>query len=142
MELVTRYAVSLVVLLVALVTVGGAFVLARPGERVEDGTEMIELGERTYIAPGAVSSTFAAEGVPLPYRSDFGRVTILSSVPPARQGQPGKVIAVVGPRTGRLSFGPVVTTFDERFENVLVTYDGTDEAVVDRLDAAVAALRP
>jgi hypothetical protein len=52
------------------------------------------------------------------------------------------VIVAVGARTGRLSFGPELTSYDERFENVLVTYDGTDEAVVNRLDAAVEALKP
>jgi hypothetical protein len=49
---------------------------------------------------------------------------------------------VVGGRTGRVGFGAQATSFDERFENVLVTYDGTDEAVVERLEAAVDELEP
>ncbi len=138
----TRYAVSLVVLLVAFLTVGGVLVLARPEYRDANESEMIELAERAFVAPTAVRSAFAAEGVRLPYRSRFARLTMFSSVPPARQGQLGKVIVVVGPRTGRISFGPEVASYDERFENVLVTYDGTDDAVVDRLDAAVEALKP
>jgi hypothetical protein len=140
MELVTRYAVSLVVLLVAFATVGGAYVLARPEYRAADASEMIELAEQEYISPGAVGAAFAAEGVRLPHRSAFVNMTILNSAPPAAQGRPGKVVVVVGGRTGRVGFGPKVTPYDERFENVLVTYDGTDEAVVDRIDAAVAAL--
>ena len=32
-------------------------------------------------------------------------------------------------------------SYDERFENILVTYDGTDAATLERVKAAVNALR-
>jgi hypothetical protein len=142
MEFVTRYAVSLVVLLVACATIAGVFLFARPEHRSDGESEMIELADQEYVSPLAVAAAFAAEGVRLPYRSVFANVTTFSSVPPALQGRPDKVIVAVGARAGTLSFGPELTPYDERFENVLVTYDGTDEAIVHRLDAAVEALKP
>lgn len=48
---------------------------------------------------------------------------------------------VVGPRTGTGSYGPRLEPFDERFGNVLVTYGGKDERLLERIENAVDALR-
>ena len=47
----------------------------------------------------------------------------------------------VGPRTGTGSFGPELAAYDERFGNVMVTYGGSDEGLLDRVEAAVDELR-
>jgi hypothetical protein len=39
------------------------------------------------------------------------------------------------------SFGPKLEPYDERFGNVMVTYGRKDERMLDRVKAAVAALR-
>jgi hypothetical protein len=44
-------------------------------------------------------------------------------------------------RSGNVDFGPKVGSYDERFENILVTYDGTDAATLERVKAAVNTLR-
>ena len=48
---------------------------------------------------------------------------------------------MVGPRTGRGSWGPKLESYDERFGNVFVSYGGHDEGLLGRVKAAVAALR-
>jgi hypothetical protein len=48
---------------------------------------------------------------------------------------------MVGPKTGRGSWGPKLEPYDERFDNVLVTYGGHDEALLRQVEAAVSDLR-
>lgn len=48
---------------------------------------------------------------------------------------------VVGPRTGTGSYGPELEPYDERFGNVLVTYGGEDEQLLEQIENAVDALR-
>jgi hypothetical protein len=47
----------------------------------------------------------------------------------------------VAPRNGKGSWGPVLQPYDERFDNVGVTYGGGDEALLERVEAAVEDLR-
>ena len=47
----------------------------------------------------------------------------------------------VAPRSGRGAWGLELDAYDERFDNLLVTYGGNDEALVRRVDAAVDELR-
>lgn len=47
---------------------------------------------------------------------------------------------VVGPRTGTGSFGPELEPYDDRFGNVLVTYGGEDEQLLERIENAVDSL--
>jgi hypothetical protein len=46
-----------------------------------------------------------------------------------------------GPRTGIGSFGPKLESYDNRFENVMVTYGGHDEQLLLEIKAAVSSLR-
>jgi hypothetical protein len=48
---------------------------------------------------------------------------------------------VIGPRTGTGSYGPELEPYDERFGNVLVTYGRDDAQLLERVSAAVDALR-
>jgi hypothetical protein len=40
-----------------------------------------------------------------------------------------------------VEYGPHIAKYDERFENILVTYDGTDAATLNRVEAAVDELK-
>jgi hypothetical protein len=51
-----------------------------------------------------------------------------------------KLSVLVGTRTGLVGFGAKYNAYDERFENVMITYGGSDEALLARIKAAVAAL--
>ena len=104
----------------------------------EPGTEMVDLAEKDYISPATARAAFAAEGLPLAYTTSVGLppLLILSNSPPATSTAE-KLVAPVGARTGRVGFGGKFTPYDERFENVVVTYGGDDEAVLTRITAAV-----
>jgi hypothetical protein len=63
---------------------------------------------------------------------------VLHSDPPPQTAD--KLSVLVGTRTGLVGFGAKYNAYDERFENVMVTYGGSDEALLARIKAAVAAL--
>lgn len=100
---------------------------------------MTNLAEQDYLSPARVRAAFAAEGVPLPYSTRIANLTTFSN---GRRGATAeKLFVQIGARTGRIGFGPELTPYDERFENVLVTYGGPDEALLARVKDAVAALK-
>jgi hypothetical protein len=140
MRLVARHPVSLVIVLAAFAAVAAVFTFARPQYHRPYESKMTNLAEQDYISPKTVRAAFAREGLALRYLSATN-LTVLSDVPSAEQGHPGKVVVVVGGRTGMIGLGPELDPYDERFDNVLVTYDGTNGATVDRVKAAVAALK-
>jgi hypothetical protein len=140
-QLLTRYPVVLGVTLAAAALLTALFTVARPQSGGKFSGEMINLAEQDYVSPTAARAAFKAEGVSLRYSYAFANGVVLSDLPPARQGRGTPVLVTVGGRTGRVSYGPKITPYDQRFENVLVTYSGADEVVTDRLDAAVAALK-
>lgn len=47
----------------------------------------------------------------------------------------------MGPRIGTGSFGAKLEAYDERFGNVMVTYGGHDDQLLDRVKAAVDDVR-
>jgi hypothetical protein len=142
MRLLTRYSVSLAVVLAAVAGVAAVFVFARPQLEAEAGTEMVNLAEKNFISPTAVKAAFAAEGLSLPYTTKVGSPSLLIlSNSPRGTATAEKLFVLVGARTGRVGFGAKFTDYDERFENVMVTYDAGDEAVLAQIKAAVAALR-
>jgi hypothetical protein len=63
---------------------------------------------------------------------------VLHSDPPPQTAD--KLSVLVGTRTGLVGFGAKYNAYDERFENVMITYGGSDEALLARIKAAVAAL--
>jgi hypothetical protein len=141
MNPLTRHPGSIAIVLAALAVVAAVFTLARPQFHGKYEGKTINLAEQDTISPAAVRAAFAAEGVQLRYSYDWEGGVVLSDVPPDQQGGPEAVQVTVGGRTGRVDYGPQVTPYDERFENVLVTYDGTDPAILDRVEAAVDTLR-
>lgn len=136
----SRSRVTLVIALATVALVAAVFTVARPHYDGKFDDKMIDLAEQDYVSPASVRAAFAAEGVSLRYSYDFANGTVLSDVPKARQGRGTPILVTVGGGVGMVSYGPELTAYDERFENVLVTYGGADDAVVDRLDAAVSEL--
>ena len=63
------------------------------------------------------------------------------------RSQPKRVIrsvagaVFVGARTGQVGLGAKFEEYDERFENVMVTYGAGDQATLAQIRAAVAALK-
>jgi hypothetical protein len=141
MNPLTRPPGSIAIVLAALAVVAAVFTLARPQFHGKYEGKTINLAEQDTISPAAVRVAFAAEGVQLRYSYDWEGGVVLSNFPPAEQGGREAVLVTVGGRTGMVDYGPQVTPYDERFENVLVTYDGTDPAILDRVEAAVDTLR-
>jgi hypothetical protein len=47
----------------------------------------------------------------------------------------------VAPSIGSGSWGPELEPYDERFDNLLVTYGGNNQRLLDEVDAAVSSLR-
>jgi hypothetical protein len=140
--LLLRYRVSVAVVLAGVAGVVAVFVFARPQLASEPGTEMVNLAEKDYISPAAVRAAFAAEGLPLPYTNTVGSPPLLIlSNSPRGTATAEKLFVLVGARTGRVGFGAKFTEYDERFENVMVTYGVGDEAVLAQIKAAVAALK-
>jgi hypothetical protein len=141
MNPLTRHPGSVAILLAALAVVAAVFTLARPQFHGKYEGKTINLAEQDTISPAAVRAAFAAEGVQLRYSYDWEGGVVLSNLPPIEQGGRQAVQVTVGGRTGMVDYGPQVTPYDERFENVLVTYDGTDSTMLNRVEAAVDTLR-
>ncbi|MGH3070948.1 MAG: hypothetical protein ACRDNB_01600 [Gaiellaceae bacterium] len=139
MRLLTRHPVSLAIVLAAAGAIAAVFTFARPQLESEPGTEMVNLAEKDYISPDAVRAAFADADLPLRYTTRFGSLLILHSDPPPQTAE--KLSVVLGARTGRVSFGAKYNAYDERFENVVVTYGGSDEALLARIESAVATLK-
>lgn len=141
-QLLTRYPVSLAVVLAATAAVATVFVFARPQLESEAGTAMVDLAEKDYISPATVRAAFAAKGLPLPYTNEIGSPPsmILTDSPPG-QATAEKLSVFVGARTGQVGLGAKFEEYDERFENIMVTYGAGDEATLAQIKAAVAALK-
>jgi hypothetical protein len=139
MRLPTRHPVSLTIVVAAAAATAAVFTFARPQLESAPGTEMVNLAEKDYISPYAVRAAFAAEDLALQYTTRFGSFLILHSDPPPQTAE--KLSVVVGARTGRVSFGAKYNAYDERFENVMVSYGGSNEALRGRIKLAVATLK-
>ena len=94
---------------------------------------------RQYYSPDVVKRTFAAHGVHLQYATSPDGVRILSLRPVPLEASALQV--AVAARTVKVSWGPKLEPYDERFGNVDVTYGGHDEKLLQRVRAAVADLR-
>lgn len=139
MRLLARYPVSLAIVLAAVAAFAAVFTFARPELESEPGTEMVNLSEKDYINPAAVRAAFAAEGLPLRYTSNSRPLLVLYRDPPPQTAE--RLTVGVGARTGLVGFGAKYNAYDERFENVMVTYGGSNEAMLARIKSAVATLK-
>jgi hypothetical protein len=135
-----RHPISLAVVLGAIAATAAVFIFARPQYHPRYESQMIDFSSRRYISPATVRRAFAANGIPLVAGDAPGKGTAWLSSEPAPWTADALQI-MVGPRTGRGSWGPKLEPYDERFDNVLVTYGGHDEVLLRRAKAAVATLR-
>jgi hypothetical protein len=138
MRLVLRHPAPFLVVLSACATIAAVFAFARPAYGPKNEERMIDFSTVRYYSPGTIRNTFATEGIELQVNSRFYGITMFSrvAIPDADALQ-----VMVGPRTGKASWGPKLEPYDERFGNVFVTYGGRDEQLLARVKTAVSALR-
>jgi hypothetical protein len=134
-----RHRISVLLVLCAFLTVSGVFLFARPEYQPRYESEMLDFSKQRHYGPDAVRDAFVAKGVRLRVASRFNGMLILSNEP--RPLEADALHVIIGPRRGTGSWGSRLQPYDERFGNVLVTYGGRDEQLLDGVRAAVAALR-
>ncbi len=138
MRLVLRHPAPFLVVLSACATIAAVFAFTRPAYSPTNEGAMVDFSQVRHYSPDAVRSAFAGQGIRLRLNSRFFGITMLSrvAVPDSDALQ-----VMVGPKSGQASWGPKLEPYDERFGNVLVTYGGRDEQLLDRVETAVSALR-
>jgi hypothetical protein len=140
MAFVWRHPASILVVLTAVLATAGLFAFARPEYHRRYESKMIDFSKQHYYSPDVVRRAFAEHGVRLRYSDHVTpKLLWLSNVPPPFPT--GALSVFVGPRTGTGSWGPKLEPYDERFGNILVTYGGHDERLVEEVKAAVSDLR-
>src|ERR671922_2196624 len=122
MRLVLRHPAPVVFIAMACATCAAVLAFARPEYHGRKESRTIDFSEQTYYAPGLVNRTFAEQGIEL-HRSKAFSITVLSET---THQYADELQVLIGPRTGKASWGPKLEPYDERFGNVLVTYGGPD----------------
>jgi hypothetical protein len=133
MPFVLRHPVSVLVVLLAFVATAGVFLFARPEYHRQYESKEIDFSKQHYISPDTVQAAFARHGI----RLRTGRAFAVTVFNLPGEFQADDLQVLVGPRSGKGSFGPKLESYDERFENVAVTYGGRDGELLDRIKAAV-----
>jgi hypothetical protein len=136
---ILRYRVSILVVVAALIAFAAVFMVARPAYHPQYESKMIDFSKQHYYSPSVVRHAFTTHGVTLHAGERSGGMVWLSNGPLPFTADSLQVL--VAERNGRASWGPKLQPYDERFGNVLVTYGGHDQRLVDRVEAAVADLR-
>jgi hypothetical protein len=137
MAFLPRYSVSILVVVGATLATFTVFTFARPQYHPRYESKMIDFSKQNYVSPDTVRVAFAKQGIRLVTSSVFELK--LLHIP--REVQADDLQIVVGPHTGTGSFGPKLESYDSRFENVMVTYGGRDEQLLQDVKAAVSSLR-
>jgi hypothetical protein len=137
MAFLPRHPVSILVVLAATLGTLAVFTFARPAYHLRYESKMIDFSKQDYVSPNTVRVAFAKQRIRLLTSSVFA----LKVFTTRRGAQADDLQVVVGPRTGTGSFGPKLESYDERFENVMVTYGGHDEQLLQEVKAAVTSLR-
>jgi hypothetical protein len=138
MRLAVRHPAPFLVVLSACATIAAVFAFARPAYHPRYESKMIDFSQVRHYSPGVVRRAFAGQGIRLQRNSSFYGITMFSrvAVPDADALQ-----VLVGPKTGKASWGPKLEPYDERFGNVLVTYGHEDEQLLGRVETALSTLR-
>jgi hypothetical protein len=137
MAFLPRYSVSILVVGGATLATFALFTFARPQYQPRYESKMIDFSKQNYLSPDTVRVAFGKQGIRLLTSSVFD-LTLLRM---PRAVQADDLHVVVGPRTGTGSFGPKLESYDNRFDNVMVTYGGHDEQLLQEVKAAVSSLR-
>jgi hypothetical protein len=135
-----RYSVSILVVLAATLATFGVFTFARPEYHPRYESKMIDFSTQDYYSPAEVRRAFSAHGIKLRGVAGPAPGFLLLSNAPA-PWTADVLQLVIAPHNGKGSFGPKLEPYDERFGNMMVTYGGKDERLLDQVKAAVAALR-
>lgn len=138
MAFAIRHPASIVAVLTALAATGAVLALARPQYQRRYESKMIDFSQVKHLTPAIVRRAFADQGVQLRYVTRFLGIQVFSNERLPFDADQLQVL--VGPRTGRGSWGPVLEPYDERFDNVAVTYGERDERLLVRVKAAVSVL--
>ena len=138
MRLVFRHPAPFVLVLSACATLAAVFTFARPQYHPQYESKMVDFSQVRHYSPDTVRSAFADQGIRLQRNSTFYGITMFSrvAVPDVDALQ-----VLVGPKTGKASWGPELEPYDERFGNVFVTYGRRDEQLLAGVKAAVSSLR-
>jgi hypothetical protein len=140
MPFVLRHPVSVLVVVAAFLATAGVFLVARPAYHRRYESKMIDFAKQDHYSRSAVRAAFAAHGIKL-YVAD-GPVSGSAWFANRPAPWPADALQViVMPATGKGSFGPKLERYDERFGNVMVTYGGHDEHLLDRVEGAIDDLR-
>jgi hypothetical protein len=139
MTFALRHPLSIVFVLAALAATVIVFTFARPQDHPRYESKMIDFSQVRYYSPPTVRRAFAEDQVRLRFVSRFSGIEAYSNR--RLPFDADQLQVMVGPSSGRGSWGPKLEPYDERFGNVLVTYGGNDEQLLERVKAAVSALR-
>jgi hypothetical protein len=138
MALLVRNPVVILGGVAAAVGTFAVFTFAKPEYHSRNDSRMIDLSKVEHHSPSRVRAAFAANGIDLRLRNEFSGIQQLSN---AASGEASALLVAIGPRSGTVSWGPKFQTYDERFDNVLVSYGGTNEQLMRRVEAAVSDIR-
>jgi len=139
MPTANRHPVPVLVALAALLAAAVVFAFVRPEYDGRYDSGMIDFSTQHYYSPRTVRAAFASHGIKLYAGEQPAPGTSTMSADPRFFADALQV--QVGPREGTGSWGPKLEPYDQRFGNVLVTYGGHDELLLDRVKASVDELR-
>jgi hypothetical protein len=139
MEFASRHLLAIGIVMVSVFAASGVLLFAVPEYQPRYESRMIDFSQRDYYSPSRVRGVFAAHGVRLvPTAGESGFVTYYR---PGSRGDATALQVSIAPPHGQGSWGPELQRYDERFGNVLVTYGGSDAALLTRVEAAVSSIR-
>jgi hypothetical protein len=142
--LAARYPTSTSILLVGVAAVAGLFLFARPEYHPLYESETIDMSQRYNHTAVAVRAAFAREGIQLTEGTATGGGVsgirrLVTGRSPGAETSP--YVYVAGPNA-KVSWGSKFPpAYEERFDNLLVHYGGTDAHVLAKVKAAASALR-
>ncbi len=138
--LVARHPLSTALVLSALAATVAVFTFARPEYRDDIPVETVNLAAEEHLSVSAVRDAFAASGIDLRHANTDTEVAWLAPAPPPHDER--SLYVNVLPTTGTVGIGQVESdAYEERVGNVVVHYGGGDARTLERVEAAVAALR-
>jgi hypothetical protein len=103
------------------------FIFARPEYHPTYVSKMIDFSKLEHHSAGTVREAFAQRGVRLSVVSHFNGMSNDAAL------RADALQVIVAPETGSGSWGPRLEPYDERFDNLLVTYGGGISVCLTRL---------
>jgi hypothetical protein len=140
MRFVARHALAIGVVFAALAAAAALFAFARPEYRPPYDSKTIDMSRERIYSVAEVRHAFAAQGIELPFFSEIGRgATSITTLSTKRVPEKDLSVMIAG-RQARVSGGPKLDRYDERFGNVAVSYDGDDPYLLGAIETAASNL--